>query len=178
MKILIRKDTKISYYMWDNDVEVTMDSENTYISSPNLIPPKQSIEGYIERNKINRKKMSLNKKGEGKYSKTDIILKQSYKNSSLIECTLYTGRTHQIRLHLTSIQNPIVGDNIYGKNKISKFGLEKNTFNKFLILKNFSRQALHATHLGFFHPTHKKNIEFSSNLPSDMKNLIDLLLKY
>ncbi len=43
MKILIRKDTKISYYMWDNDVEVTMDSENTYISSPNLIPPKQSI---------------------------------------------------------------------------------------------------------------------------------------
>ncbi len=142
------------------------------------VPAKQTIDGYIERNKINRKKMSLNQKGEGKYSKTDIILKQSYKNSSLIECTLHTGRTHQIRLHLTSISAPIVGDEIYGKNKISKFGLEKNTFNKFLILKNFSRQALHATHLGFYHPTHKKNIEFNSKLPNDMQNLIDLLLKY
>ena len=120
------------------------------------VPPNQTIDGYIERNKINRKKMSLNQKGEGKYSKTNIILKQSYKNSSLVECTLHTGRTHQIRLHLTSINAPVVGDEIYGKNKISKFGLEKDTFNKFLLLRNFSRQALHATHLGFYHPTHKK----------------------
>jgi 23S rRNA pseudouridine1911/1915/1917 synthase len=142
------------------------------------MPSKQTIEGYIERNKINRKKMSLNQKNQGKYSKTDIELKQSYKNSSLIECTLHTGRTHQIRLHLTSINSPIVGDDIYGKNKISKFGLEKDTFNKFLILRNFSRQALHATHLGFFHPIHKKNMEFNSNLPNDMQNLVNLLLKY
>ena len=142
------------------------------------VPSKQTIDGYIERNKINRKKMSLNQKGEGKYSKTDITLKQSYKNSSLIECTLHTGRTHQIRLHLTSISSPIVGDNIYGKNKINRFGFEKNTFSKFLILKHFSRQALHATHLGFYHPTYKKNVEFNSNLPNDMQNLIDLLLKY
>ena len=141
-------------------------------------PTKQTINGYIERNKFNRKKMSLNQKGDGKFSKTDIKLLKSYNNSSLIECTLHTGRTHQIRLHLTSISAPIVGDETYGKNKISKFGLDKNTFNKFLILRNFSRQALHATHLGFNHPTHKKNVEFNSNLPEDMENLIDLLLKY
>jgi 23S rRNA pseudouridine1911/1915/1917 synthase len=71
-----------------------------------------------------------------------------------------------------------VGDGVYGKNKISKHGLDKKTFNKFLILKNFPRQALHATHLGFFHPTLKKNVEFNSYLPDDMKNLIELLLKY
>jgi 23S rRNA pseudouridine1911/1915/1917 synthase len=142
------------------------------------VPTNQTIDGYIERNKINRKKMSLNQKGEGKYSKTDIILKQSYKNSSLVECTLHTGRTHQIRLHLTSISAPLVGDKIYGKNKISRFGLEKDNFNKFLILKNFSRQALHATHLGFYHPTLKKYMEFNSNLPNDIQNLINLLLKY
>ncbi len=142
------------------------------------VPSDQIIEGYIERHKINRKKMSLNNKESGKFSKTKIKLIKSFNNSSLIECILHTGRTHQIRLHLTSINAPIVGDEIYGKNKITKYGLDKINFNKFLILQNFKRQALHASHLGFFHPTLKKNIEFKSNLPEDMTNLLDLLLKY
>ncbi len=142
------------------------------------VPSNQIIEGYIERNKINRKKMILNNKENGKFSKTEIKLIKSFKNSSLVECFLHTGRTHQIRLHLTSINSPIVGDEIYGKNKISKYGLDKKNFNKFLILKNFSRQALHATHLGFFHPTLKKNMKFNTKLPNDMRNLLDLLLKY
>jgi len=142
------------------------------------VPSNQTVQGYIQRHSINRKKMSLNNKGEGKYSKTDIKLIQSFQNASLIECTLHTGRTHQIRLHLTSINSPIIGDGIYGKSKIGKYGLDKKTFNKFLILKNFPRQALHATHLGFYHPTLKKNVEFNSNLPEDMQNLRNLLLKY
>ena len=64
------------------------------------------------------------------------------------------------------------------KKKINQYALSKKDFNKFLILKNFQRQALHATHLGFFHPTLKKRMEFNSKLPEDMKNLLDLLLKY
>ena len=142
------------------------------------VPDQQTIEGYIERHRINRKKMNFNKEGNGKYSKTEIKLLKSFQSASLIECKLYTGRTHQIRLHLTSINSPIVGDGVYGKNKISKYGLDKKNFNKFLILKNFERQALHASHLGFFHPILKKNIEFNSNLSEDIKNLINLLLKY
>ena len=142
------------------------------------VPTNQNIEGYIERHRVNRKKMSLNNQKKGKFSKTEIKLVKSFQNSSLIECKLHTGRTHQIRLHLTSINSPIVGDEIYGKSKISKYGLDKKNFNKFLILKNFPRQALHATHLGFFHPRHKKNVEFNSNLSEDMNNLINLLLKY
>ncbi len=142
------------------------------------VPSNQTIEGYIERNKLNRKKMSLNNKEIGKYSKTEIKLLKSFQNSSLVECLLHTGRTHQIRLHLTSTGTPIVGDDLYGKNKISKYGLDKKNFNKFLILKNFQRQALHASHLGFFHPTLKKNMQFSSNLPEDISNLLDLLIKY
>ena len=141
-------------------------------------PDNQSIEGYIERNRKNRKKMSLNNKGFGKYSKTDIKLEKTFGIASLVDCHLYTGRTHQIRLHLTSKNSPIIGDKIYGKSKINQFGKDKNTFNKFMILKNFERQALHAYHLGFNHPTSKKRMNFNIEIPEDFKNLIELLLKY
>ena len=141
-------------------------------------PDNQSIEGYIERNRKNRKKMSLNNKGFGKYSKTDIKLEKTFGIASLVDCHLHTGRTHQIRLHLTSKNSPIIGDKIYGKSKINQFGKDKNTFNKFMILKNFERQALHAYHLGFDHPTSKKRMNFNIEIPEDFKNLIELLLKY
>ena len=141
-------------------------------------PDNQSIEGYIERNRKNRKKMSLNNKGFGKYSKTDIKLEKTFGIASLVDCHLHTGRTHQIRLHLTSKNSPIIGDKIYGKSKINQFGKDKNTFNKFMILKNFERQALHAYHLGFDHPTSKKRMNFDIEIPEDIKNLIELLLKY
>ena len=141
-------------------------------------PDNQSIEGYIERNRKNRKKMSLNNKGFGKYSKTDIKLEKTFGIASLVDCHLHTGRTHQIRLHLTSKNSPIIGDKIYGKSKINQFGKDKNTFNKFMILKNFERQALHAYHLGFDHPTSKKRMNFDIEIPEDFKNLIELLLKY
>ena len=141
-------------------------------------PDTQSIEGYIERNRKNRKKMSLNNKGFGKYSKTDIKLEKTFGIASIVDCHLHTGRTHQIRLHLTSKNSPIIGDKIYGKSKINQFGKDKNTFNKFMILKNFERQALHAYHLGFDHPTSKKRMDFDIEIPEDFKNLIELLLKY
>ena len=142
------------------------------------VPNNQLIEGYIERHKINRKKMSLNKNGKGKYSKTEIVLKKNYQIASLVECILFTGRTHQVRLHLTSINSPLVGDKTYGKSKINQFGKNKDTFNKFMILKNFGRHALHAVHLGFVHPIQNKKMEFNSKLPEDITNLLDLLVKY
>ena len=125
-----------------------------------------------------RKKMILNTIGKGKFSKTNVKLLKSFGNSSLVECTLHTGRTHQVRIHLTSINSPLIGDKLYGKNKINQFGKNKENFNKYLILKTFSRQALHATHLGFFHPKLKKNLEFNSEIPEDISNLLNLLVKY
>ena len=141
-------------------------------------PDSQTIEGYIERNKKNRKKMSLNNKGYGRYSKTIIKLEKSYGIASIVDCELHTGRTHQIRLHLTSKNCPIVGDKIYGRSKINQFGKDKKNINKFMILKNFERQALHAYHLGFEHPISKKRMNFDVELPEDFRNLIDLIVKY
>ena len=122
--------------------------------------------------------MSLNSKGFGKYSKTEIKIEKSFGIASIVDCLLYTGRTHQIRLHLTSKNSPIVGDKIYGKSKVNQFGKERNNFNKFMILKNFQRQALHAYHLGFDHPSLNKRMNFDVELPQDFKNLLELLVKY
>jgi 23S rRNA pseudouridine1911/1915/1917 synthase len=61
---------------------------------------------------------------------------------------------------------------------MNKFGKNQDAFNKFLILKNFNRQALHAFHLGLIHPKSNKYIEFNSNLPQDMQDLLNFVVKY
>ena len=142
------------------------------------IPENQIIKGYIERHRINRKKMAFNNKESGRYSETEIKLKKSFHICSLIECTLKTGRTHQVRVHMNAINNPLVGDKLYGKNIASRYGKNKENFNKFLLLKNFHRQALHAFSIGFIHPTSKKYMEFKSDLPDDMLKLLEFIVKY
>ncbi len=89
------------------------------------VPQNQTVKGYIQRHKKNRKKMALNKTNIGKYSETFIKLKKSFVICSLIECTLKTGRTHQIRVHMNYINFPLVGDKIYGKNKIKIHSKDK-----------------------------------------------------
>jgi len=141
-------------------------------------PKNQTISGYVIRNKINRKKMSLNQNKIGKYSETILTLEKNFGICSLVECILKTGRTHQVRLHSTSINSPIVGDKLYGKNKINQFSKNRDMFNKFLILKNFQRQALHAYYLDFIHPINKKHLKFECDLPEDMRDLLGILAKY
>ena len=121
--------------------------------------------------------MSFNN-NSGKYSETSINSKKNFDICSLIECSLKTGRTHQIRVHMNHIKAPIIGDKIYGTNKANKYSKNNMHYNRFLLLKNFERQALHAHILGFIHPTTKKYIEFKSKLPEDMSNLLDFLVKY
>lgn len=142
------------------------------------VPQNQIIEGYIQRDRNNRKKMALSHSEKGKYSNTKIKLLQTFQIASIVECILQTGRTHQVRVHMTSIQCPLIGDKVYKTNKISKFSQNKDTFNKYLILKNFSRHALHAYHLGFKHPKTNKYIEFNSSMPNDMQNLLDLIVRH
>ena len=89
---------------------------------------------------------------------------------SLVKCTLRTGRTHQIRVHMAHISHPIVGDDLYGSGFRSKTAtLQKEAENATLTMK---RQALHAVALGFTHPINERYMEFRSNLPPEICELI------
>ncbi len=141
-----------------------------------LRPQRGTIRSYITRSNRNRQLMetSLTK---GKFAITNyktIEIFQSNKSPtlSLIECKLETGRTHQIRVHMSYKGNPIVGDKSYQKKnyKIKKIDTELN-----LMLKNINRQFLHAKSLGFIHPLNKKKIYFEVPLPKDLLKLVKKL---
>ena len=87
--------------------------------------------------------------------------------ASHIKCHLETGRTHQIRVHMTSIKHPLIGDDLYGS---APKGTPED-------IRSFPRQALHAGLLGFIHPTTQKQMVFEAPLPQDLETLKDALEK-
>ncbi|MCB9504366.1 MAG: RluA family pseudouridine synthase, partial [Deferribacteres bacterium] len=137
---------------------------------------KQTIEGFIARNVRDRKKMMATADG-GKWAVTHMSLIESFANMmSLCQYELATGRTHQIRVHTASIGFPVFGDPTYGGRKQGMSGLnqEKAAFAAGLF-KEFKRQALHARKLSFYHPVQEKMVTFESELPADMRKLIEQL---
>ena len=140
----------------------------------NIFPKNGKIEGYIDRSKTNRLKMELTK-SSGKYSITNYNVIKEFSNiASLVDCKLDTGRTHQIRVHFSSKKHPLIGDQLYGfKGK----KLKNNTLENQEFIENFPRQALHSKTINFFHPITNKEMYFESELPDDMKKLIDILSK-
>jgi len=136
------------------------------------------IETLIGRSKKNRQLMTANTL-TGKKAITNYVTKKVYSikdipKISLIECKLETGRTHQIRVHMSYKGNPLLGDKQYGKKNL-KFKKTNKEFNEKLL--HLNRQALHAKSLGFIHPATTKKILFSSNLPKDFDKLLSLLNK-
>ena len=119
--------------------------------------PEGIVDAPIGRSSKNRKKMAI--VANGKTAKTIYVMNKSWNTSkvSLLEVELETGRTHQIRVHLSSIGNPVVGDEIYGGNR-----------------KNFTlrRQFLHAQKLRFEHPRDGSVCEFESPLPKELKDVL------
>jgi 23S rRNA pseudouridine1911/1915/1917 synthase len=136
---------------------------------------KGEIETFITRSKKDRKKFSASM-SEGKHAVTLYEVLDEYEFASLLKVNLKTGRTHQIRVHLSSIHHPVFGDPTYGGREII-YGsnlpkMISRTKNLFEIMK---RQALHAKTLGFVHPHKKEHVRFDSELPLDMKKLIAAL---
>ena len=141
-----------------------------------LRPINGKIETLITRSSKNRQLMSVSlSKGKNSitnYKTLEIFEKETVPTFSLIECKLETGRTHQIRVHMSYKGNNIVGDQKYKK----KFKKIKN-INKDLEKKimNLDRQFLHAVSLGFTHPTKNKRMNFKSKLPNDLENILKSL---
>ncbi|WP_353280385.1 RluA family pseudouridine synthase [Wolbachia endosymbiont (group B) of Silvanus unidentatus] len=130
-----------------------------------------SQQGTIETNiapKRGNKEMMCVTKTTGKLAITHYSVKKVIGQASLVKCTLETGRTHQIRVHMSHIGHSVVGDQVYGKNSSKSAKYAKNSD----FIRNFNRQALHAHTLGLYHPKSKEYMEFASDLPQDIKTLI------
>lgn len=137
--------------------------------------PEGIIRGHIGRNLKNRQIMSVFPDGDyGKEAVTHYKILKKFGYVTLVECTLETGRTHQIRVHFQYIGHPLFSDETYGGNTILK-GTTFTKYKQFIhnCFKILPRQALHAKFLGFKHPTTGKYMEFDSDLPEDMQTVIN-----
>jgi len=127
------------------------------------IPVEEGIiDAPIARNPANRKKMAVRAEGKKAISRFKVL--RRFKNFTLVEVSLETGRTHQIRVHFSYIGHPVAGDLEYSRGRSSRaLGLE--------------RQFLHAAFLSFEHPVSGENLEFTSDLPEDLKKTLQVLSK-
>ncbi|MBL7929281.1 MAG: RluA family pseudouridine synthase [Bacteroidia bacterium] len=134
-----------------------------------------TITGHIGRNRKDRKIMEVFPEGDsGKHAVTHYKVMKRFHHTTLVDCKLETGRTHQIRVHFQYIGHPLFGDSEYGGNRIVK-GTVTGSYRQF-VEKCFSvlpRQALHARSLGFIHPATGKEMYFESPLPDDMQQVIE-----
>jgi 23S rRNA pseudouridine1911/1915/1917 synthase len=117
-----------------------------------------TVDAALGRHPVERIKISVLK--DGKRAVTHYKVLEKFKNNTLVECVLETGRTHQIRVHMAHIGHPLVGDPVYGYKK-QKF--------------NLNGQMLHAQKLGFIHPSTNEYIQFESDLPDYFKKIINIL---
>ena len=141
-------------------------------------PLNGNIRTLISRSKKNRQLMSVSdikgKEAITNYKTKRIFNIKDIPKISLVEFELETGRTHQIRVHMSYKGSPILGDKKYGKRKITFKKLDKEFKDE---LASINRQILHAKTLGFEHPTSKNFVNFDTDLPKDFQKILDLLKK-
>jgi 23S rRNA pseudouridine1911/1915/1917 synthase len=134
------------------------------------------VEGDIGRNPFDRKRMAV-LRGGGKHARTHYRVLQRFGVSerpfaSLLECRLETGRTHQIRVHLSHLGHPLIGDTTYGRARHVPRAKTAEQEKAFAAVREFPRQALHAFVLGFKHPTTGERLRFECSWPADLAELI------
>lgn len=142
-----------------------------------LDPKNGRIDKNIARSRVNRLKMTIVKKGNGRIAITNYETKTIFCAGfvSLVKCNLDTGRTHQIRVHMESVKHSIIGDKTYGScKKLTPKTLSVNAKNA---IEKLGRQALHSFEIAFVHPRSGKEMSFAIELPDDLKHLEECLKK-
>lgn len=129
------------------------------------MPIAGKVDAPLARSATDRKKVAIVQ--GGKRAVTHFRTVKPLHKAALVECRLETGRTHQVRVHMTSIGHPLLGDPVYGRTKQAHRPL--------LETLNFHRQALHAARLGFIHPINSQAMAFESEMPADMQELFSHL---
>jgi 23S rRNA pseudouridine1911/1915/1917 synthase len=141
-------------------------------------PTRGVVDGAIARSSANREKMAVVADDRGRHARTHYAVEAVFGPAkepvaSFLRCTLETGRTHQIRVHMAKIGHPLLGDESYGagfKTKAVRLSPEARE-----ALRGLGRQALHAAVLGFEHPLSGENLHFESEPPPDLQRLIGAL---
>lgn len=132
-----------------------------------------SVHAPIGRHPLNRKRMAVLETGNP--ASTHYRIDQKYRAHTLLTVQLETGRTHQIRVHMSHIHHPIIGDKTYGgRQRLASKGMSNELAHA---LRQFPRQALHAFALGCYHPETEEWMQWESPLPDDMKELTIILKK-
>jgi 23S rRNA pseudouridine1911/1915/1917 synthase len=130
-----------------------------------LLTAGRRIDAPIGRDPSNRKKMSARSR-RSREAVTRIVRAERLKALTLVQVAIYTGRTHQIRVHLSAIGHPIVGDPLYG-------GVHRHVPGDMRAITHLDRPFLHAAHLVFKHPEDGRRMEFFSELPEDLQRVVD-----
>jgi 23S rRNA pseudouridine1911/1915/1917 synthase len=141
-----------------------------------LRPSSGKIDTFITRSSKNRQMMEVSgskgKRAITNYKTIEIFENDETPTLSLVECSLETGRTHQIRVHMTHMGNSIMGDGKYKKKYKKLKNIDTNLEN---LIYKLDRQFLHAKTIGFIHPKTNEEMNFSSILPQELENILKLL---
>jgi 23S rRNA pseudouridine1911/1915/1917 synthase len=141
-------------------------------------PARGVVDRAIARSAHNREKMAVVREGQGRHARTHYAVEETFgaakdPAASLVRCTLETGRTHQIRVHMAEIGHPLLGDATYGAGYKTKAARLPPAARE--ALAGLNRQALHAAVLGFEHPVTGEKLRFTSDPPEDLARLIAAL---
>lgn len=140
------------------------------------IKDEEKIEGYIIRDRKNRIKFKLGSNNQGRFSESKFKKIDYFPPLSYVEIYPRTGRTHQIRVHLESIDHPIICDTLYGGGikKIKSYHMKYNNILK-LIISSINRVALHAYSIEITHPQTLEKIKFNAPIPDDFLSILNIL---
>ncbi len=155
--LVVAKSDRAHFSLSEQIKEHSMTREYRAVIYGHLKEQEGTVDAPIGRSAVDRKRMCVTDKNS-KYAVTHYTVIEEFKDFSYISCKLETGRTHQIRVHMSYIGHPLAGDDVYGPKKV---------------ITELSGQCLHAMRLGFKHPVSGEYMEFTSELPDYFQRFLE-----